>query len=434
VAIDDDPTGVQTVHDTAVLLTWGEEELRAELRRQQPVFFVLTNSRSVAEARAIEINTTIGQRLAGSGCVVASRSDSTLRGHYPAEVLALEAGLDQRFDGHLIVPAFFEGGRYTTDDTHWVATGQDEVVPASETSFAKDAVFGYRTAHLPEWVEEKSRGRWTADQVLCIPLRAIREGAACERLMQVQGGRPVVVNAAGYGDLTAFVLGLLEAEANGKRYLYRTAASFVRVRAGLAARALLTAREVYSACGEQASIAPGLVVVGSYQPSTTQQVEQLLQAQELRPRPLEVDVRAVLEGRWSAAEVGARLDGALEAGALPVVYTSRKLVTAAGQQVEESLDIGRAVTEALLEVVRQVHVRPRFVIAKGGITSHEVAHRGLGALRAQVLGQLLPGVPVWRLESSPGQRFPGMPYVVFPGNVGGPTSLLEATRTLSVED
>ena len=122
VAIDDDPTGVQTVHDTAVLLTWGEDELRQELEGSRPVFFVLTNSRSVPEARATEINTRIGQRLRGHGCVVASRSDSTLRGHYPAEVLALEAGLDQRFDGHLIVPAFFEGGRYTIQDTHWVAT------------------------------------------------------------------------------------------------------------------------------------------------------------------------------------------------------------------------------------------------------------------------------------------------------------------------
>ena len=428
VAIDDDPTGVQTVHDTAVLLTWGDEELRAQLQDSRPVFFVLTNSRSVPEPRAAEINTAIGQRLQGSGCVVASRSDSTLRGHYPAEVLALQDGLRQQFDGHLIVPAFFEGGRYTINDTHWVASS-DEAVPASETSFARDAVFGYSTAHLPSWVEEKSHGRWTADQVLSVPLQAIRDGAACERLMQAQGGQPVVVNAAGYGDLTAFVLGLLEAEAHGKRFLYRTAASFVRVRAGMPARAPLTAQEVYAACGEQAAETPGLVVVGSYQPSTTQQVELLLAESRLKPHPLEVDVPAVLAKGWSAEAFGASMDAALSAGKLPVLYTSRELVTSARQ--EENLDIGRAVTEALLDALHRLQVRPRFVIAKGGITSHEVAQRGLGALRAEVLGQLLPGVPVWRLESGPGLRFPGMPYVVFPGNVGGPTSLLEATRTLS---
>jgi uncharacterized protein YgbK (DUF1537 family) len=426
VAIDDDPTGVQTVHDTAVLLTWGDDELRAQLEDPRPVFFVLTNSRSMPEARAVEINRTIGQRLGGRG-VVASRSDSTLRGHYPAEVLAL----DQGSDGHLIVPAFFEGGRYTINDTHWVATGQDEVVPASETSFAKDAVFGYSTAHLPDWVAEKSHGRWTADQVASIPLQAIRDGSVCERLMQVHGGQPVVVNAAGYGDLTAFMLGLLEAEARGKRFLYRTAASFVRVRAGMPARPPLSAQEVYAACGEQAAQTPGLVVVGSYQPSTTQQVEQLLAESSLKPRPLEVDVPAVLANSWSAAAFGERMDAALTAGELPVLYTSRQLVTSARQ--EENLDIGRAVTEALLAALQKLEVRPRFVIAKGGITSHEVAQRGLGALRAEVLGQLQPGVPVWRLESGPGLRFPGMPYVVFPGNVGGPTSLRDAALSLTTE-
>jgi uncharacterized protein YgbK (DUF1537 family) len=428
--MDDDPTGVQTVYDTTVLLTWGEDELRTELARSAPVFFVLTNSRSLPQPQAVAINQEIGRRLAASApgrFVVASRSDSTLRGHYPAEVLALQEGLAQPFDGHLIVPAFFEGGRYTIDDTHWVATG-DELVPASDTSFAGDAVFGYRTAHLPSWVEEKSHGRWRADQVRSVPLGIVREGpeAVSTRLAEVSGGAPVVVNVAGYGDLTAFVLGLLLAERQGKRFLYRTAASFVRVRAGMPARPLLTAAEMYAACGPP-SDRPGLVVVGSYQPSSTEQLEQLLADGELRPRPIEIDVSAVLAGRWSVPDVGA----ALTAGELPVLFTSRALVTTAG---EANLDIGRKVAEALVDSLRQLHVRPRFVIAKGGITSHEVAQRGLGAQRARVLGQLLPGVPVWRLDPGPDARFVDMPYIVFPGNVGGPTSLAEAARTLSACD
>ena len=126
------------------------------------------------------------------------------------------------------------------------------------------------------------------------------------------------------------------------------------------------------------------------------------------------------------------MDQALEAGQLPVLYTSRQLVTAAGQ--EENLSIGRAVADALLDALHRLRVRPRFVIAKGGITSHEVAQRGLGALRARVLGQLQAGVPVWRLEPGPGLRFGDIPYVVFPGNVGGPTSLVDAARTLSACD
>jgi uncharacterized protein YgbK (DUF1537 family) len=111
---------------------------------------------------------------------------------------------------------------------------------------------------------------------------------------------------------------------------------------------------------------------------------------------------------------------------LAVLATSRRLVTG-----QDNLAIGRTVTDALIAVVRGLSVQPRFVIAKGGITSHEVAQRGLGAARATVLGQLQPGVPVWRLESGPDLRSAGVPYVVFPGNVGGPTGLLDAARALS---
>jgi uncharacterized protein YgbK (DUF1537 family) len=426
VAIDDDPTGVQTVHDITVLLTWGERELREQMARSEDLFFVLTNSRSMPTHEAEQVNEQLGQRLTAAArgpFVVASRSDSTLRGHFPAEPLALQRGLGTSFDGYLLVPAFFEGGRFTIDDTHWVATPEatsPDVIPASDTSFARDAVFGYRSAHLPTWVEEKSDGRWRAGDVRSISLATVRAGPAAVSiaLQQIDGGVPVVVNVAGYGDLTAFVLGLLAAEARGKRFLYRTAASFVRVRAGQAPRPLLSAAEIY---GERAAAGGGLVVVGSYQPSSTQQLESLLSDEQLRPRQFELDVRQVLAGEWSAERLANALDESLGAGELAVLFTSRELVTG-----EDNLALGRQVTEALLSVLKELHPQPRFVIAKGGITSHEVAYRGLGALQATVLGQLQPGVPVWRLASAA-----GIPYVVFPGNVGGPNGLRDAARILS---
>src|SRR5207237_1833294 len=108
------------------------------------------------------LNEQIGRQLIATEAdvpfVVVSRSDSTLRGHYPNEVLAMQTGLGQTFDGHLLVPAFFEGGRYTIGDVHWVASPEptsQTVVPASNTPFARDAVFGYETAHLPSWIQEK---------------------------------------------------------------------------------------------------------------------------------------------------------------------------------------------------------------------------------------------------------------------------------------
>ena len=68
------------------------------------------------------------------------------------------------------------------------------------------------------------------------------------------------------------------------------------------------------------------------------------------------------------------------------------------------------------------------LLAKGGITSSDIATQGLGVQRALVLGQILPGVPVWQL--GPETRYPGLGYIVFPGNVGGPQALAEVVLAL----
>jgi uncharacterized protein YgbK (DUF1537 family) len=82
------------------------------------------------------------------------------------------------------------------------------------------------------------------------------------------------------------------------------------------------------------------------------------------------------------------------------------------------------VSTAVTEVVRgALSAKPAWVLAKGGITSHDVAVRGLGIRRARVLGQLLPGlVSVFRpLDAAPAAV--GTLYVVFAGNVGDETTL-----------
>ena len=72
--------------------------------------------------------------------------------------------------------------------------------------------------------------------------------------------------------------------------------------------------------------------------------------------------------------------------------------------------------------------RPSYVVAKGGITSSDVATRALGIDRAWIRGSLLPGiVSLWEPVSGPAQ---GLPYVVFAGNVGGETSLADVIERL----
>jgi uncharacterized protein YgbK (DUF1537 family) len=432
VALDDDPTGVQTVHDVAVLARWDRATLAAELLCDELLFFILTNSRSLPEDRAAAVNREIAANLlaasneTGVPFVVASRSDSTLRGHFPAETDALAAVLGE-VDGVLICPAFFEGGRVTVDDVHLVRDGE-RFVPAAETEFARDATFGYRARTLPAWIAEKSRGQTQSRDVASLSLQEIRDGGperVSARLRGVHGGQPVVVNAVDYPDLWTVVLGVLQAEREGKRFLYRTGASFVRARAGIDARPLLTRHELFGP--EAPRPARGLVVVGSHVRRTTEQLERLLQLPAATG--IEVSVPALLQsvddGTREIADVIDRADAALAAGKSPVVYTSRQVERPVGL---DDLTVARTVSNALVAVVQGISVRPDFVVGKGGITSNDVGTRGLGAERALVLGQVQPGVPVWRLGVE--SRYPGLPYIVFPGNVGDPGTLAEIVAAL----
>lgn len=433
VALDDDPTGVQTVHDTAVLAGWSREALADELRRPDPLFFVLTNSRSLPEAGAAALNREIAGNLlaasrdTGKPFAVVSRSDSTLRGHFPAETDAL-AGALGGVDGVLLCPAFFEGGRVTAGNVHFVREGE-RLVPAAETEFARDATFGYRARSLPQWVEEKSGGRTRAGDVAAIALEDIRRGGprrVADLLRTVRGGQPVVVNALEYSDLWVVVLGLLRAEAEGKRFLYRSGASFVRARAGIGARPLLTREELLGPGAR--TPARGVVVVGSHVRRTSEQLEGLLKVDAVVG--IEVGVAALLMGQGGFERETERVrrfaDEVAASGTTPVIFTSRRVERPAGM---DELAVARIVSDALVSIVQGIAARPDFVIGKGGITSSDIGTRGLGAERAVVLGQVRPGVPVWRL--GPESRFPGMPYVVFPGNVGDRETLAGIVQELA---
>ncbi len=442
VVLDDDPTGTQTVYDVPVLTTWDTETLHAEFERPGPCFYLLTNSRSLAAEAARGLNRAIARHLraaAGqSPFTIVSRSDSTLRGHFPLETDTLAAELGP-FDATIIIPYFEAGGRYTIEDVHYVAEG-DRLVPAAETPFARDAVFGYQHSNLRAWVEEKTHGRVRAADVVSITLSSLRLGvpdAVALQLRALTNGATAIVNAAVAGDLEVFAAGLLAAESSGKRFLFRSAAQIVAARLGLEPRPWWRPEVGTTSCqppmAGRLDTRPsdprpgGLMVVGSYVPKTTEQLRQLLAAGPLEPVELSVGNLLV---NWGATLTHAIqwVNHHLASGRDVVVFTSRELVT--GPDATASLDIGAKVSAALVEMVRQLKVRPCYLVAKGGITSSDLATRGLGVKRAMVLGQILPGVPVWAL--GPETKFPGLPYVVFPGNVGGLDALKEAVTILQI--
>lgn len=428
IVLDDDPTGTQTVHDTPVLTTWDLEALRAEFEQPGPCFYILTNSRSLVanDAKALnhEIATNLRAAADGKPFTVVSRSDSTLRGHFPLETDVLTEELGP-FDATLIIPYFEAGGRYTINDVHYVAEA-DKLTPAGETPFAKDAVFGYTHSNLREWVEEKTQGHVKATDVASVSLNTIRVGgpqAVCEQLLGLVKGSVCVVNAAALSDMDVFALGLLMAEQQGRRFLLRSAAQIVSARLGLETRPLLTGQDL-----KTGGAGGGLVVVGSYVPKTTEQLTHLLEHSTIdrieSPVPSLLDEAARGECISNALE---RIHQSLQANRDVVLYTSRELIT--GNDAACNLQIGNSVSAALVEIVQRVSVRPRYLIAKGGITSSDVATKGLGLKRGIVAGQILPGVPTWRVGGE--TRFPGMAYIVFPGNVGGPSALTDAVARLS---
>ena len=439
IVLDDDPTGTQAVHDVPVLTTWSYSELRWALEQSSPTVYILTNSRSLEEDEAVFLNRQISLRLARAGAdsgadfVLTSCSDSNLRGHYPAEPRALietlETARRRKIDGIVVCPCFFEAGRVTIDDVQWVE--QDgELVPAASTEFASDPAFGYSSSNLANWVEEKTDGEIPAGSVLRISLEDIRQGGPeriAEILQNARDAWPVVVNAAEYADLEIFILGLLAAEAAGKSFLYRTGPSFVRVRGGIPEKEPLGADELHRRGPGRGH---GLVLVGSHVEQTTRQLREAQRLDGLHP--IELSVPQLLDSGQRAEEldrVVSQINVILPAGDV-VVHAGREVVGAS--ENFSSLQIDEIVSVALVEVMRRVDRRLplSFVVTKGGITTvRDVATKGLNVRRAEVAGQMMPGIiSAWILPAD--SDYPGLPYIVFPGNVGGPDALSRVIEIL----
>ncbi|WP_443206652.1 four-carbon acid sugar kinase family protein [Saccharopolyspora sp. 5N708] len=434
VILDDDPTGTQTVADVPVLTSWSTEDLRWGLRQPGRAFFVLINTRSLAAEDAAARNRevvdalTAAARAEGVDFVLASRSDSTLRGHFPLETDVLADELDRHgrpVDGVVIVPAFPDAGRITIDSVHWTRTA-DGMVPAGETEFARDASFGYRSSNLRDWVAEKTRGRVAAEDVMAITLTDLRTGGpehVAGLLSGARDRRPIVVDAACDDDLRVLALALHRAESQGTRLLYRVGPAFVRARIGQDASPPLdgAALRAYGA-------GHGLIAIGSHVGLTTAQLAGLRELGGIEE--FELDVPTLLDPSTRddhIAEVSARAAQAMSRCDV-VIRTSRTLVT--GADADDSLTIARAVSAALVEAVAATvrRHRPGFVVAKGGITSSDIATDSLHIRRAITRGTLLPGmVSLWEPVTGASA---GIAYIVFPGNVGDEHALAHVVRTL----
>ena len=434
VVIDDDPTGVQTVHDVDVYTTYGGSEVLSAFKDENPVFYILTNSRGFSRQETELVHRKLARKIAeasresGKKYLIVSRSDSTLRGHFPLETEVLNDSLGP-FDGEILIPFFPEGGRYTFDDIHYVKE-PGGLVPAGMTEFAKDKTFGYVSSDLKDYVEEKTKGRFRRDDVVSISLEEIRamDFRSIERkLMAVECFNKVIVNLVSYDDLKIFTVALINALTKGKSFLFRSAAALVKVLGNISDKPLLEKDELVRANNQNG----GLIIVGSHVSKTTRQLEALKNS-DLPFTFIEYDQYTVLEddGMKESRRVTDLANRLIAEGKNVVIYTKRERMDVLEGSELEQLVLAARISSALTRCVEELEVEPRFIVAKGGITSNDVGIHGLKARKSNVLGQILKGVPVWQL--GPESRFPGLSYVIFPGNVGDEDSLVKACRKLIV--
>lgn len=436
VVLDDDPTGTQTVSGVPVVTSWEQSLLQEELRKKPRMLFILTNSRALTAAQSQALHRELAENLlaAAKACgrefLLISRGDSTLRGHFPLETQTLRGVLEahgRQVDGEILCPFFQEGGRFTAGNIHYLE--EDGLLkPVGESEFAADKTFGYRSSHLGEWIEEKTGGAYPAENVRYIALEDLRTGNREQVravLEQAQKFEKIVVNAISYQDLECFVPELLEAIAEGKTFLLRTASSILRVLAGCRG-GVLTRQELT----DTENTNGGVVIVGSHVKKTTRQLERLLEGGSILP--LEFNQHLVLDAEAFCREiqrVSDAADQAIAQGENVAIYTRRERLDLNAADKEDELRLATRISEGVVQIIADLKIRPNFIIAKGGITSSDVATQGLSLRRAMVMGQILPGIPVWRTGQE--SKFPGMPYVIFPGNVGDENSLLDAVKKLA---
>lgn len=395
VVLDDDPTGIQTVHGCLLITQWDEESVRLGFADEQPFFYILTNTRALTREEAarvtreamemvVKVNEDYGYRL-----VIVSRSDSCLRGHFPLETDVMRECFTSRGLSVLpktpFCPAFIESGRVTIKGVHYMKDGE-RMIPVSETEFARDNVFGYHTSVLHDYILEK-------------------------------GADPddyIIVNAQSYEELNASASQIVSSVlAHDSSIIIRSSSSLPKAIAGCPDIPLLDGSMLKSA-------GVGCFIVGSHVKKTTRQLEALLC--ESGTFGVELDVRRILEDSEPLMqETLAVMQQVAGQGLVPVVYTSRQEVRLDDADLRQHL--GQKVSDFLVDVVRRMPFTPAYLVAKGGITSHDIMTKGLGIKSARVMGQIVNSVPCVMTRD--------FPYVIFPGNVGGEDSLRETYQKLS---
>lgn len=427
VVLDDDPTGTQTIHDLFVYTNPSLSTIRKAFQENEYMFFLLTNSRSFSTDETIAYHKQLACTLhqvaleENRKIIIISRGDSTLRGYYPLETRCISDELmrlgEKDFDAELFIPCFFEGNRITEHDIHYVIQ-KGIKIPVAETEFAKDKSFGFRNSDLKKWIQEKSRGTISDSSIRSIDPVSQTEEQMRTLIQASHDHQYIIVNATNYNQLNTICEIIWEAIENGKRLIFRSAASFVCSIGSISSKPLLSRSDVI----DDSVINGGLIVIGSHVQKTTKQLDMLRAEKDLLF--LEFNQHRVFETNGLDDEVekiSKLINNSINCGKTVVVYTNRERVDSRTDNPNENLKLAVQISNAITKLVANLHVRPAFIIAKGGITSCEIGVHGLGVTRAKVIGQIEKGIPVWITGAE--SKFQDLPFIIFPGNVGNDDTL-----------
>lgn len=432
VVIDDDPTGGQTVHDIMVYTSWEKEVILNAFQTVEFMFYIMTNSRSMTQTETAAVHKQImeslneASELTGREYEVISRGDSTLRGHYPLEPNVICANANKTIQKELMIPFFLEGNRLTIDDVHYIHE-EDGLIPVGDTEFSRDKTFGFVHSDLKEWMEEKTKGEYSAKEVSSISLEMLRnmDFEAIEKILMAEEVKKIIVNATCYMDLKVFAICYFRALLKGVTFVARTAASWPKTIGCFAEIPYLTSADITDGTCSNG----GLIIIGSHVHKTTAQLEALRQS-DLDLEYIEFNQHYAVDEKMLKNEVdrvSELANGYIKEGRTIVVYTRRERIDY-NTGAEGELIITNRIADAVTAIAKNIQVKPRFVVAKGGITSSDIAVKAFCAKDAYILGQVAPGIPVWQLGKQ--SKYPGMAYVVFPGNVGKKETLYEIVRNL----
>ncbi|MBN2213148.1 MAG: hypothetical protein JW723_02800 [Bacteroidales bacterium] len=432
VVLDDDPTGIQTVHGCLLLTNWNDENLALAFNDSVRFFYILTNTRSLNPEVAkeiikdvvhsvIRINQRYQYRL-----IFISRSDSTLRGHFPLEPDTIRDTILEK-NLTLTLPVFFapallEAGRYTIDNIQYLSD-KDNLIPVAETEFADDHVFGYSSSNLLDYVAEKSENKVSKNQVGTISITDLRKSSIDELIDMIRewkNKKYVIINALDYYDLRKFALSFLKLFSFMNSFsVLRTSSSLPKALTGIQDRPLLSGKDIIR------NRVSGLFIVGSHVKKTSVQLKTLLKNPKVRG--LEIDVNEILTGTGMMLhKIIQKINEASDRNLTPVVYTSRKELRF--KNTSDKLTAGKKISMFLVKIIKNLQYVPSYIVSKGGITSHDILTEGLKIQYARVMGQILAGVPV--IITGDQNEFPNMPFIIFPGNVGDENSLKEVFEKL----